>query len=262
MNKKTETQVVPAAPNEVAVPVQSSTPDAFALIAMAVQKGTLDIETIKELRALQKEMKADAAREAYVQAMAAFQSECPVVDKDKEVKDNYGKLLYKYAPLDMIFKAVQPLLKENGLSFSIKVDPSDTEVSVTCVVQHVAGHTTESTVKMPVSEGTKANSGPQKIAMSITYAKRYAFCNAFGILTGEEDTDATDVKKEKEPVSVKARIVFLLRQLGAPTKTKEEVEQAVLAKTQLPLIEANYNEIQDRLALLVEERNSDTSTIE
>src|SRR5262249_52436437 len=30
----------------------------------------------------------------------------------------------------------------------------------------------------------------QVVAAALTFAKRYAFCNAFGILTGNEDTDA------------------------------------------------------------------------
>lgn len=261
MTKKTETQIVPAQPTEVAIPAQTSTPDAFALIAMAVQKGTLDIETIKELRALQKEMKADAAREAYVAAMAAFQSECPTVDKTKKVLNKDGTVRYVYAPLDVIVTQVRPILGKHGLSYSIEATQTPEGITATCKVTHILGHTEQSSFTAPVDKDGYMTA-PQKVASALTYAKRYAFTNVLGILTGDEDTDATDVKKEKEPVSVKARIVFLLRQLGAPTKTKEEVEQAVLAKTQLPLIEANYNEIQDRLALLVEERNSDTSTIE
>jgi hypothetical protein len=31
---------------------------------------------------------------------------------------------------------------------------------------------------------------PQRFASALTFAKRYAFCNAFGILTGDEDDNA------------------------------------------------------------------------
>ena len=35
-------------------------------------------------------------------------------------------------------------------------------------------------------------------AAALTFAKRYAFCNAFGILTGDEDTDAKPATGEKD----------------------------------------------------------------
>ena len=37
---------------------------------------------------------------------------------------------------------------------------------------------------------TAMMNAPQQTAATMTYAKRYAFCNAFGIMTGDEDTDA------------------------------------------------------------------------
>ena len=33
-------------------------------------------------------------------------------------------------------------------------------------------------------------SGPQKVAAAITFAKRYSFCDVFGIVVGGEDNDA------------------------------------------------------------------------
>ena len=41
-------------------------------------------------------------------------------------------------------------------------------------------------------------SAPQKFASAMTFAKRYAFCNAFGILTSDEDVDANGSEDEKE----------------------------------------------------------------
>src|SRR3990167_3791525 len=39
----------------------------------------------------------------------------------------------------------------------------------------------------------------QKVASALTYAKRYAFCNAFGILTGDADDDARLTGNGDEP---------------------------------------------------------------
>lgn len=254
MNKKSEVATIP-----VAQPVQS--PDAFGLIAMAVQNGTLDIETIKELRALQKEMKADMAQEAYVQAMAGFQGECPTIEKSKKVLNKDGRSIrYMYAPLDVIVTQVRPILAKYNLSYSIEATQNEKGITATCKITHILGHAEQSSFTVPVdSEGYMT--APQKVASALTFAKRYAFTNVLGILTGDEDTDSTDVRKEAQPVSVKSKIMLSLRALGIEAKTKEEIEQAVFTKTQLTLEEKNYPEIQSRLAFMVEERNADVSTI-
>jgi hypothetical protein len=166
-----------------------------------------------------------------------------------------------YAPLDTIVTQVRPILAKYGLSYAIETAQDANTITAICKVTHTMGHTEQSSFTVPVDkEGYMT--APQKIASALTYAKRYAFTNVLGILTGDEDTDATDVKKDKEPPSVKARIVFLLRELGTPAKTKEEIEKVVLEKTQLPLTEENYHEIQSRLTMLVDEKNSDTQVIE
>ena len=44
---------------------------------------------------------------------------------------------------------------------------------------------------LPLGNKTRIMSQTQVEAAALTFAKRYAFCNAFGILTGDEDTDAS-----------------------------------------------------------------------
>jgi hypothetical protein len=55
------------------------------------------------------------------------------------------------------------------------------------------GHSQESDFTVPIDEKAFMNA-PQKVASALTFAKRYAFCNAFGILTGDEDNDGQSVK--------------------------------------------------------------------
>ena len=44
----------------------------------------------------------------------------------------------------------------------------------------------------------------QKYGARSTFAKRYAFCNAFGIMTGDDDTDGNTIEEEKKtPPQVK-----------------------------------------------------------
>lgn len=251
---ETKTQVATVAPTAVA---QAATP--FELIAHAVQSGQMDVETVKELVALQREMKADAAREAFVKAMAAFQSKCPTVDKTKKVLNKDGTVRWQYAPLDKIVEAVRPMLEENGLAYTIQAAQDDKSVAVTCIITHVLGHSESSSFTTPIDkEGYMT--APQKVASALTYGKRQAFCNALGILTGDEDTDATDVGKDKKPRDIKSEIIFLYRALGFDAqKSLAATETKTKELTQLDLIPENFDEIRNRLEVLVAERNADNS---
>jgi hypothetical protein len=237
---------------------QVSTP--FQLIANAVQSGSIDIETIKELRALQKEMKADAAQEAFIQAMASFQAECPTIEKGKSVM-NGNRLMYKYAPLDVIVATVRPILAKHKLAYSVTVEQTDTEIKATCKITHSDGHSETSSFAVPTTAGTNLMSAPQKVASAMTYAKRYAFCNVLGILTGDEDQDATDVAKDKEAKDPKARVLMLLKTLGEDVSTREKVIETVKRLTGLESTNANMDAIIDRLSESVSQRNADNSTI-
>lgn len=256
---------VPAKTSD-SVPAKATEP--FALIAAAVQSGQIDVETVKELVALQREMKADAAQEAYVRAMAEFQAECPIIEKNKPVKNKNGQVVYYYAQLDTILsqktakgETVAQLIAKNGLSYTFDVSSDDKELTGTCIVTHVSGHTKRSPFKVPIGS-EQYMTDVQKFGARATYAKRNAFANAFGILTGDEDTDATDVGKDNKPRDIKSEIIFLYRALGFDaTASKDATEKKTKELTQLDLIPENFEEVRDRLKLLVDERNEDKSKV-
>src|SRR5574337_476702 len=78
--------------------------DAQALISQALEHGA-PIETMERLVTLAKEVKAELAREAWYQAMAKFQQECPAIKKTKEatIATRTGPgFRYRFAPLDEI----------------------------------------------------------------------------------------------------------------------------------------------------------------
>jgi len=172
-------------------------PTAEILIAQALDKG-LSVETIERLLAMRKELKAEAAKEAYDEAMANFQAECPVIEKDKKV--NFitkagDRVDYAYAPLDSIVRQVKELIAKNGFSYNFKTEESAEGVRTVCIVKHKLGHT-DSSDFMVTGGGTSLMSAAQIKSSKATYAKRNAFCNAFGIITGDEDNDAPKTKEE------------------------------------------------------------------
>jgi hypothetical protein len=243
---------------EQKVAVVNETPDNF--IAQAVASGA-SIEVLERLIALQERVNANKAREAFVKAMSAFQAECPVVDKTKAVKNKSGQVTYHYAPLDTIINQVGKTIAKHNLAYTFDISNDDKELTATCKVTHVDGHSEIFTFKVPIGSESYMTE-VQKFGARATFAKRNAFCNAFGIATGDEDTDATQTDAEKKPLDKRAQIAFALKSLGfTPAgKSAEEVKDKVLKLTELELNEQNADGILERLHILIDEQNEDKST--
>lgn len=173
---------------------QNTTPE--TLIMQGINKG-VSVDTMERLLIIRREVKVEQAREAFNFAMSAFQSECPTVKKNKGVKNKDGSMRYKFASLDFIVEQVRPFMQKYRLSYTIDAEVDDKWVRATCRVTHELGHSETSTFKVPV-DANAFMSQPQKFAAALTFAKRYAFCNVLGILTGDDDTDAVDTKMLKE----------------------------------------------------------------
>lgn len=248
-----DAEVVEVKTREVQAPQNQSVE---GLISQAISQG-LPVETMERLFALREKVKAEQAREAFVEAMSQFQSVCPIIEKTKVVMNKDGQSVrYKFAPLDAIADQIKKPLADNSLAYKWVVENKPGVINATCIVYHKLGHSEPSSFEVPIdTEGYMT--APQKYASALTFAKRYSLLNALGISTGDEDTDATDVGKEKAPLNDKSKIVFLLRTLKEPTSDKTKIEEAVKKLTSLDLVEANYGEIVSRLELLVKERQSD-----
>ena len=184
--------------------------DVDMLMVEAVRSG--NVEVMAQVMEIRRELKAEAAKEAFFDSFAAFQAECPVIKKTKWVKSSAGSPLYSYAPLDSIVKQVGGLISKHGFSYTIKakMEPASDfdpfgRVLAACRVQHIAGHTEESYFSIGIKEGTSFTNSAQQAGASLTYAKRYAFCAAFGIVTEDDDTDGRilpeDARKARQPVS-------------------------------------------------------------
>ncbi len=174
-----------------------------SLISQGIEKG-LSVDTMERLLAMRRELKAEFAKEAYDKAMAKFQSECPTIKKTKEVKTKSGDIAYRYAPLESIVEQVKVPLQQNGFSYSSNMELLEngiTKVKASIKITHELGHNEVTDMTVPLGNKTQIMSDSQVIAAAQTFAKRYAFCNAFGILTGDEDNDGanlpTDMPREQ-----------------------------------------------------------------
>jgi hypothetical protein len=164
--------------------------DAEALIAKAIDK-KVPVETMERLLIMRRELKAEWAQTEFDKAMAAFQSECPIIKKTKGVRTDTGELAYKYAPLESIVEQVKDKLCKHGFSYSVdQPEAKSGYIKVALTVKHTSSHSEVTCVELPLGNKTRIMSQTQVEAAALTFAKRYAFCNAFGILTGNDDTDA------------------------------------------------------------------------
>jgi len=159
------------------------------LIAKAIEKN-VPVETMEKLLALRDKLKKEWAEGQFYKSLAGFPSECPTIKKTKEVLGKNGKVRYRYAPLDSIIEQVKDLLDKYGFSYTVqsRLEGQPTQLIAICELHHRDGFSKISEFRVPIYDSEYMNN-IQKYASSLTYAKRYAFCNATGIMTGDEDTD-------------------------------------------------------------------------
>lgn len=161
-------------------------------ISQAIAQG-VSVDVLERLFGLREKVKAEAAKESFIGAMAKFQAECPTIVKTKEVLTNSGQVAYRYAPIDSVVSQVKEAIQNNGFSYSTNMKMTDVGVTVIVKVQHIQGHSEETEMTVPLGNKTQIMSQSQVVAAASTFAKRYAFLNAFGILTGDEDNDGADI---------------------------------------------------------------------
>lgn len=209
--------------------------EAEALIAQAIDKN-VPVGTMERLLAMRRELRAEKAKEEYDKAMAAFQADCPTIEKTKEVKTNGGQVAYKYAPIDSIVNQVKSALQTHGFSYKSNMKFLDNKVEVTIIVTHSAGHSEATEMTVPLGTRTGIMSETQVVAAAQTFAKRYAFCNAFGILTGDEDNDAVPAQGQAQQVAAPKPAALitpfqrnkLFAMLPAKGKTEEDLHEYIL----------------------------------
>ena len=163
------------------------------ILRQAVELGR-DADTVQRLLDMRKQLKDEWAQEQFFGALAEFQAELPDIPKTKKVLNKDKKSVrYSYAPLDVIVKTVKPLLLKHGFSYTMKPTQQDAQgFTSVIVVHHKEGHSEETSFTVPLDNEAYMNA-PQKVGSARTFSMRYAFCNAFGILTSDEDNDSMSV---------------------------------------------------------------------
>lgn len=191
---------------EKQVTVRQITP--LDLIRQAVDSGA-DIDKLEKLLQLEREWKADKAREAYVEAMNDFRAEAIQVVRTKEGHN------YKYAPLSEVLAIAVPKLAQHGLSHRWETKQGENGgIEVTCIVTHSLGHS-ERTSLMAAPDTSGSKNAVQAIGSTVTYLERYTFMAATGLASGDQDDDGLGASADTIPDEQAATIKDLLEQSKA-----------------------------------------------
>lgn len=170
---------------EVAAQHQSTAVTPMDLLTVAMDKGA-DLDRLEKLMAMQERWEANQARKDFVAAMSAFKANPPEVLKNKRVAFNNTR--YSHASLDHVVEVIGKAMSEHNLSHRWDVEQKDNQVTVTCIVEHVNGHSEKTSLRSGMEEsGTKNKI--QALGSAITYLQRYTLLAAVGLATKDQDSD-------------------------------------------------------------------------
>jgi len=188
----------------------------MAMMGHALMNGA-SIETIKEIRALQKEIEESQARKAFDAALAAAKAEFPVITKNKLVDyastDGKSRTTYRHEDLGEIARTIDPILGRHGLTYRFHTTSEINQpIVVTCIVSHREGHSEKNTLSGPRDDSGKKNF-IQQMGSTITYLQRYTLKAALGLSAAADDDGvsagdaAADTISDDESDALSRRVV-------------------------------------------------------
>ncbi len=174
------------------------------------------------------------------EALAKAQGQFTNVGKDRDVKVKMkagGEYTFSYATLAAIWTVIRKPLSENGLAVVQVVNVAKEGISVKTILMHSSGESVESPCSMPVEEWS-----PKGIGSAISYARRYGLSAMVGVVSEDEDDDASAAQGHTMTARRDAKPP------APPKATADELETAktnaraafAIAKTQAEL-EAAWN---------------------
>ena len=157
----------------------------------AVQRG-IDPDGMEKVLGLIERREAKVSESEFNIAMAKFQGDIPTIiaKKGGGKKDNSGKSMYKYAPIEAIMSFIKKPLSDNGLSVDYDSTLDDKKRTTWCIVTHVAGHSRRAKFESEIDPGVGGSMNAiQKQGSTVSYGRRYALLMALGLVVEDEDDD-------------------------------------------------------------------------
>ena len=194
------------------VPLQSGTEvTPLQMVQLAVEKG-FDLERLKTVVELERQWKADKAREAYYVALAEFKKQPLTITKDMHNKQYDSK----YTSIGNLVNTVNAAMAPFGLNASWDFKQSDNGVTVTCILAHTLGHTREVSLFGPPDDSGKKNT-LQQIKSTNTYLRKETFEAVTGVVTSNAEDDDGNNSQQHETLDEEqvADLEALISEVGS-----------------------------------------------
>lgn len=179
----------PTAPSTQPVALSGNEMTPMAMVSRALEMG-VSADILKQMMDLRDREEARQAKIAFTKALAAAKAELKPIMKTREVDytpQGKQRVNYRHEDLAGIEEQAGPILTKHGLSYTYESDNGpDKPITVTCVLEHVDGHST----RTPLSAGADTSGGKnslQAIASAVTYLQRYTLKLALGLSVSHDD---------------------------------------------------------------------------
>lgn len=169
---------------ELDTTVRQPDDDAALMITAAIDKG-IGPEGIQALVGAYLTMQDRQAERAFTTALVAFHGDCPPILKTDE-----GVHKSKYAPLDKMKDAIDPVLRKHGFfaTWDTQIHEEKKRMTSTCTLRHIGGHKETSTVTMPIDPAPGMKDMHAALS-AITLGERYSLQAVLGIAPKRVDDD-------------------------------------------------------------------------
>lgn len=172
------------------VQVHANPESLLQVIAKAVANPLVDVEKMRALFELQKEILAEERKVVFMAALSRLQAKLPQITKYGQAKNS------KFAKLQDIDVVIRPLLSEEGFSLTFDEESSSEKTSTFIMTMgHEAGHRETKRLTVPIDvasknrEGNSVRPAIQDAGSTVSYARRYLLKMHLNIIEKDEDTD-------------------------------------------------------------------------
>lgn len=187
----------------------------LAVISRAASDPNCDVDKMRALLEMRRELERDTAKAAFVSALAEMQEDLPVIQRRGQIKVR-EQVQSKYALWEDIHEQIKPILAKHGFSLNFRVGKSENAVSVTAILSHRQGHSEESGEFVLPADNSGNKNSVQALGSSIKYGQRYTATALLNISTiGEDDDGIAAGAGEKVSAEQRDELIALADDVGA-----------------------------------------------
>lgn len=226
--------------HQSAIPAGEMHREVMNFIGNAVADPNTDVQKLRALLDMGREVRAENAQALFNEAMFRVQAELQPMVRSRRVdlvdKDGKSKGHYNFLPLEDIDEDVRPLLVKNNMWQTFTTEPrADGGLMMTSIVGHTAGHTQTAKLGLPLDTGPGRNN-LQAYGSTASYLRRYLTEMQFNIVRkrGDDDGQAGGTRFIEQPQADELRVLckqagrteaaFLARMFGDAVRSFEELE--------------------------------------